>query len=380
MTGLGVGIVGCGNIAETYLRLAPLYADFKVRAVADIDMAAARSRAGAFDVRALSVDDLLAAADIDIVVNLTVPSAHFDVSRRALEAGKHVYSEKPLVLALDDGEALRHLSASTGLRVGSAPDTFLGGAHQAVRQLIDDGGVGRITGGTCHVMSGGMEAWHPNPDFFFQPGGGPILDMGPYYITNLIQLLGPVVRVAAIGGRGFAERIIGSGPRAGQSVPVTTPTTVHALLAFQSGASVTLSASWDVRAHRHGPMELYGTDGTVYLRDPNFFGGTAQTDHGHGQVPLSDDGHPFAVANEGQADRRLANYRGAGLADMARAIVDDRPHRCSIELALHAVDVMTGILASMESGGFVAMTTSCERPDPLPPVEAARLLAAHQQG
>jgi predicted dehydrogenase len=380
VTGLGVGIVGCGNIAETYLRLAPLYAGFEIRAVADIDMEAARSRAEAFSVRAMDVDDLLAASDIDIVVNLTVPSAHFDVSRRALEAGKHVYSEKPLVLQLVEGEALRALAARQGLLVGSAPDTFLGGAHQAARHLIDQGGVGRITGGTCHVMGGGMEAWHPNPDFFFQPGGGPILDMGPYYVTNLIQLLGPVARVAAIGGRGFAERTIGSGPRAGDTVPVATPTTLHALLSFESGASVTLSASWDVRAHRHGPMELYGTGGTVYLPDPNFFGGVAETDRGGGPVPVSDAGHPFAVANETHGDRLQANYRGAGLADMATAIVEGRPHRCGLDMALHAVDVMTGILRSAEAGTFVAMTTTCTRPAPLSADEAARLLTANRQG
>ena len=227
---LGVGVIGCGNISVTYLRLMPLFRGIALRAVADIDMEIARARAGEFGTRALSVEDLLADDAIDIVVNLTIPSAHGQVTRSILEAGKHAYSEKPVVLSLEDGLVLQGLAASKGLRIGSAPDTFLGGTHQMARALIDQGKVGTIVAGTCHMMSHGMEHWHPNPDFFFLPGGGPMLDIGPYYITNLIQLLGPVKRVAALATAPSSERVIFSQPRAGERIPVKTPTNIHALL------------------------------------------------------------------------------------------------------------------------------------------------------
>ena len=196
---LGVGIVGCGNISAAYFSLAPLFKGIEVTACADINPAAAKARAKEFGVRAeATVEDLLKAKDVDIVVNLTVPAVHYAISRQALDAGKHVYSEKPFVLDVKEGLDLKKRADKQGLRVGSAPDTFLGGAHQQARHLVDSGAVGRITGGTCHVMSHGMEHWHPNPDFFFLPGAGPILDLGPYYITNLIQLIGPVKRVTAL--------------------------------------------------------------------------------------------------------------------------------------------------------------------------------------
>ena len=192
---LGVGVIGCGNISTTYLGLAPLFRGIVMRACADINMDAAKARAKEYKVRAETVEDLLKADDIDIVVNLTVPAVHYEVSKQVLDAGKHVYSEKPFVLSVKEGLDLQKRAEKKNLRVGSAPDTFLGGAHQLARNLIDGGKVGRITSGTCHVLSHGMEHWHPNPDFFFQPGGGPILDLGPYYISNLIQLIGPVKRV-----------------------------------------------------------------------------------------------------------------------------------------------------------------------------------------
>ncbi|MEP5090893.1 MAG: Gfo/Idh/MocA family oxidoreductase, partial [Paracoccaceae bacterium] len=188
MKTFGIGIIGCGNISSSYLRLAPLFRALDVRSVADLNMAVARERAKEYSVRADSIVDLLAADDIDIIVNLTVPAAHLEVTKQILEAGKHAYSEKPFVLTVEEGEVLRRLASEKRLRVASAPDTFLGGSHQLTRAAIDEGQVGEIVGGTCHVMSHGMEAWHPNPDFFFQAGGGPVLDLGPYYITNLVQL------------------------------------------------------------------------------------------------------------------------------------------------------------------------------------------------
>lgn len=376
MEKLGVGIIGCGNISTAYLRLAPLFKALEVRSVADVNMGAAKARGDEFGVKAASVDELLAAKDIDVVVNLTVPDAHFAVTRSILEAGKHAYSEKPLVLSLEDGEALRALAPAKGLRVGSAPDTFLGGAHQLARAELDEGLIGDVVAGTCHVMSHGMEHWHPNPDFFFKPGAGPVLDIGPYYVTNLIQLIGPVKRVAALTSSATPTRTILSPPRKGEIITVETPTNIHALLEFETGATITLSASWDVWAHRHANMELYGVDGSLFLPDPNFFGGDVEHAGRDGKIaPLPKWDHPFARANEDHPAGARANYRAAGLADMAQAIVEGRDHRCSLDLAIHAVDVMTSILKSGETGAFVELSTRCERPAALSPDEARALMA-----
>jgi predicted dehydrogenase len=373
---LGVGVIGCGNISKSYFGLAPMFRGIEMRACADISAEAAKARAKEFSLRAETVDGLLAADDIDIVVNLTIPAAHYEVSRQVLDAGKHLYSEKPFVLSVKEGLDLKKRAEKKGLRIGSAPDTFLGGSHQLARALVDSGKLGRITSGTCHVMSHGMEHWHPNPDFFFLPGGGPILDLGPYYIANLVQLIGPVARVASIVATPRTERTIANGPRNGEKVPVLTPTTVLALLEFQNGAAITFDASWDVWDHGHSPMELYGEDGSLYMPDPNFFGGELRyTTAGKPVKKLPKWDHPFGVPNQKHSHGMMANYRTAGLADMALAIADGRPHRCSLEAALHVVDVMTGILKSGETKKFVDMQTSCERPAALGVKEARALLA-----
>ncbi|MDE0110835.1 MAG: Gfo/Idh/MocA family oxidoreductase, partial [Albidovulum sp.] len=227
--GLGIGIIGCGNISSTYLRLARLFSTIKIRAVADINRAAALARSEEFRVQALSIEDLLNADDIDIIVNLTVPDAHFEVSQQILEAGKHVYSEKPLALSLEDGKSLQNLAQESGLRIGSAPDTFLGGAHQQARIRIDEGKIGTVISGTAYFMNHGMEHWHPNPGFFYLPGGGPILDIGPYYITNLIQLIGPIRRVASLTTTACDTRtVLADGPIKGKTIPVKTATNIHA--------------------------------------------------------------------------------------------------------------------------------------------------------
>lgn len=372
---LGVGIVGCGNISTTYFKFAPLFRGIEVRACADINMDAAKARAKEYGVRAETVEQLLKADDIDIVVNLTIPAVHYEVSAQALDAGKHVYSEKPFVLSVKEGLNLRKRAAKKKLRIGSAPDTFLGGAHQLARHLIDSGRLGKITSGTCHVMSHGMEHWHPNPDFFFLPGGGPILDLGPYYIANLIQLIGPVSRVAALATIPAKERTISSQPRAGEKIPVKTPTTIHALMEFENGAAITLNASWDVWNHGHAPIELYGEDGSLFVPDPNFFGGDVRFTAGNKPVKSAPKwAHPFGIPNQKHNQGMMANYRTAGLADMALAIGEGRPHRCSEELALHAIDVMTGMLISGETGKFVKMQTTCEQPAALGIKEAKALL------
>jgi predicted dehydrogenase len=372
---LGVGIMGCGNISTTYFKLAPLFKGLKVLACADLNDETAEARAEEYGVKAQSISDLLANDELDVIVNLTIPAAHFSVSKAILEAGKHVYSEKPLTVALEEGKALQALAREKGLSVGCAPDTFLGGSHQLARKYIDEGGIGRITSGTCHVMSPGMEMWHPNPGFFFLEGGGPILDLGPYYIANLINLIGPVKRVGALTSMASPTRTITSEPLKGQVIPVETPTTIHALLEFVSGATITLSASWDVWSHRHANMELYGTEGSLFVPDPNFFGGVVEASGRNKDIqPLEDWDHPFGVLNQESPQGPRANYRTAGLADMAIAIIEGRDARCSLERTLHGVDVMTSILKSGEEGRFIELSTTCTQPAALGINEALALL------
>jgi predicted dehydrogenase len=373
---LRVGVIGCGNISTTYFKLAPLFRHMAIHACADLDMKLAQSKAAEFGVKAMSPKDLITSKEVDIVLNLTVPAAHFDVSMAAVKAGKHVYSEKPLTLSLKDGLALAKAAKARRVKVCCAPDTILGGSHQLARKAIDDGAVGKITSGTAVIMGHGMEHWHPNPDFFFKPGGGPILDMGPYYVGNLINLIGPVKRVGALSSMASKTRMISSQPRAGEKIAVKTPTNFHALLEFANGATVTLLASWDVWAHGHANMELYGTAGSLFVPDPNFFGGDVMATVKDGKPePLRGWDHPLGVTNQKDGGgTAVANYRAAGLADLADAIMRKRDARCSIDRALHAVEIMTAILRSGETGRFVALKTTCTRPKALPPDEARGLL------
>lgn len=369
---LGVGIIGCGNISTAYLSLAPMFKGYQIVAVADINMDNAKARAEEFGVRAQTVDELLAADDVDLVINLTIPAAHVAVSRAILKAGKHVYSEKPFVLSLAEAQELGGIAKANKLRIGSAPDTFMGSSHQLARNLIDEGAIGTVTSGAAVVMSSGMEDWHPNPDFFFQQGGGPILDLGPYYICNLVQLLGPVAQVTSMTGMANDTRTIANGPRNGETIPVETPTTIHAVMKFKSGAIVTLLSSWDVHSSNHPIMELYGTQGTMDLPDPNFFGDDVKVIPRGGEAAAKSWDHPFGIPN---FEDTKANYRGAGLADMAIAIAEGRPHRCNDTFATHVVEVMTAILDAGETGKVISMTTTCSRPDVLGPDAARSLLA-----
>lgn len=373
----GVGIMGAGNISAAYLRLAPLFKNLEVRAVADVIPEAAQKRATEYNVAAQTPDELLKNSELDVIVNLTVPAAHFSVSKDILSSGKHAYSEKPFVLSVEEGIQLKALADEHGLKVGSAPDTFLGGAHQQARSIIESGKLGRIASGTMHVMSRGMEHWHPNPDFFFQPGGGPILDLGPYYVTNLINLAGPIKRVSAFTSMARTEReVTAEGPFKGTFVKVGTPTTIHAILELHSGAIVTLGTSWDVASHGHHNIELYGTEGSVYVPDPNFFNGDVTiTDRAGTKEKVTPWDHPFGVANQDlDKPNPRANYRNAGLSDMLTAAETGRHARCDLDVALHAVDVMTSILKAGETGQVITLSTTCERPAPLGPDEARAML------
>ena len=373
----GVGIMGAGNISSAYLRLAPLFKGLEVRAVADIIPAAAQKRAEEFGVRAQTPDELLKNDEIDVIVNLTIPATHYSVSMDIVSAGKHAYSEKPFVLSLEEGMALKKAADDRNLKVGSAPDTFLGGAHQQARDIIDSGKLGKIMSGTTHVMSRGMEHWHPNPDFFFQPGAGPILDLGPYYVTELIHLLGPVRRLSAFTNMARTEReVTAEGPYKGPFVKVGTPTTIHGVLEFHTGAIITIGASWDVAAHGHHNIELYGTDGSIFVPDPNFFGGElVTTDIAGTRSKVTPWDHPFGRPNQDlESANPRANYRTAGLADMIASIESGATARCGLDVALHAVDVMTSLLKAGESGQVLTLSTTCDRPKALSPAEAQALL------
>ena len=376
MRSLGIGVIGCGNISMTYLRNAALFREIELRACADLAPEMAQLRAAEHGIRAESVETLLAAPDVDLVLNLTVPNAHYGISMAALAAGKHVFTEKPLAATAAEGRALVAEARRHGLALGSAPDTFLGAAGRLARRLMDEGAIGRPVAGTAFMLGRGMEHWHPNPDFFFLPGGGPMFDLGPYYIADLINLIGPVKRVAALTSSATPTRaILTEGPRQGEAIPVRTPTNIHALLLFHSGATITLSSSWDVWAHRHGPIELYGTEGSLFVPDPNWFGGTVEIAGRDGVIAeASPWDHPFGVPNDHRPNGDFANYRTAGLADMAQAILHGRDARCALDRALHGVDVMRAVLRSGETGEFVDMVTSCERPAPLGPDEARALL------
>ena len=337
---LRVGLVGCGNISDIYLDNAALFRDIAFTACADIDAEAAERQARRFAIEARSLKALLQSDDVDIVLNLTIPEAHAEVSLAAIEAGKHVYTEKPLATTVPDGHAVVAAANAKGLRVGAAPDTVLGASLQEARALVDAGAIGKPLTGLAAVLSHGMEHWHPNPGFFFRPGGGPVFDMGPYYLTALVTLLGPVASVQATGQIGFAERTVTTAGSAmlGRAIKVETLTSVQALLDFASGAQVTFLASWDVWKHGVPPIELHGETGSLRLPDPNWFGGDLQIARGRGDWRVIEThGRTFGAANWPREKPKHANYRGFGLADMARGIVDQRPHRANGDVALHVL-------------------------------------------
>ena len=375
---LRIGLIGCGNISDIYLTNAPRFRDITFTACADLLPDAAAKHAERYGIVARPVRDLLASDDVDIVLNLTIPDAHAEVSLAALEAGKHVYSEKPLATTVADGTRIVASAREKKLRVGAAPDTVLGAGVQEARRLIDTGAIGRPVMGVAAVLSHGMEHWHPNPSFFFRAGGGPVFDMGPYYLTTLVTLLGPVASVTASGQIAFAERVVTTPGSAhlGRAIKVETPTTIQALLEFASGAQVTFLASWDVWNHGMSPIELHGTSGSLRLPDPNWFSGTLNLAEGRGEWrDVETNARVFGKLNHPAATPRYANYRGLGLADMARAIADGRPHRANGDLALHVLAVMEGALESAREGSRVTIDDGCERPAMMDENEAEGLLA-----
>jgi len=354
MEPVGIGLIGCGTISGAYLRAAATFDMLKFVACADIDPAAAKRTEETFGVPAMTVDALLAHDDVEVVLNLTIPAAHGAVNLAALTAGKHAYCEKPFGLDVAEGRAVLAAAAAAGLRVGCAPDTFLGGGHQTVRGLIDGGAVGKPVAGTAFMMSPGVESWHPNPGFYYQPGGGPLFDMGPYYLTALVHVLGPVRRVAAITARGRDKRVATSEARAGETIDVTVDTHAAGTLEFHNGCVVTVVMSFDVRLHSNRFIEIHGVDASLSSPDPNGFGGLVRVSNGREweERPLT---HGYT-----------ANMRSIGLADMCVGIRTGRPHRCDGELAQHVLEIMAAFGESSTEGRHVTIASRPERPDPLP--------------
>ncbi len=372
---IGIGIIGCGNISSAYFRLAPFFNNIKIVSCADIKPEIAKSKGAEFGVKSQSLFSLLNNRDIEIILNLTVPDAHFSVSKSILNSGKHLYSEKPFTLTLNEAIELKELANKNNLVVAGAPDTFLGGSHQQIRAIIDNKDVGKITSGICHIMSHGMEHWHPNPDFFYQPGGGPVFDLGPYYISNLINLIGPVKRVMAFSSMPQKERKILSEEHFGEKIIVGTPTTIHSVMEFLNGAIITMISSWDVWGDGQTSMELYGNKGSIKVPDSNSFFGEIEILKKEGEFEkVSSWDHPFNHLNEELDSGWTANYRSAGLSDLAFSIQKKITPRCNIEILTHTVEIMVSILDSSKEGRAISLKTTCERPKPLNPEDARLML------
>lgn len=378
---VAIGIIGAGVISDIYLtNLSTMFSNTRVVAVADLLMDRAEARAAKYGIEARTVDDLIASDDIELIINLTIPKAHGPVALQVVSAGKSVYNEKPLTATRDEGKALLALARENGVLVGGAPDTFLGGGYQTARRLIDDGAIGRPVAAVAHMFTHGHESWHPDPSFFYQPGAGPMLDMGPYYVTALVSLLGPVRRVASSAGASFSERVITSKPKAGEVIEVNTPTHIAATLDFASGAIGTLITSFDLYDTTHSHIIVYGTEGSLKLPDPNTFGGKIEklqpAHFARKRDPLSVGRTPDDKEDANTIERPvwaelpltrpyITNSRGLGVSDLARAIREGGPARASGDLAYHALDVMLATLDSSVANRHIQIESTVERPAPL---------------
>jgi predicted dehydrogenase len=355
----GIGVVGCGAISAAYLRMAPKLPILRMAACADLDVERARARAEEFGIpRVLSVEELVRDPEVEIVLNLTVPKAHVPVALQALEHGKHTYAEKPLGIDREEGRQVLEAAGRLGLRVGCAPDTFLGAGIQTARKLIDDGAIGRPVAFTASMLCPGHESWHPSPEFYYEAGGGPMFDMGPYYLTALLNLLGPVRRASGMASIAIPERTITSQPKHGKQIRVETPDHLCGMLEFESGVVGTLVTSFATRFAPYDgklPITVFGTDGTLKVPDPNGFDGTVYLRR-VGDEEWSEAPHAFPTGYG----------RAVGLADMAHALRSGRPHRASGEQAFAVLDLMQGFLDSSEAGRCVTPVTRYERPAPMP--------------
>ena len=364
---MNIGIVGVGCISKIYLKnLHEVFHELRLIGVCDLIKERALNAQKEWNIPKVydNMHELFADPEIDIVLNLTRPYQHYEVSKAALNAGKHVYSEKPLGADLAEGEELVALAKEKGLMIGGAPDTFMGAGIQTCRKLIEDGVIGEVVGGRCVMASHGVESWHPDPDFYYQRGGGPIYDMGPYYITALINLLGGVKSVFGYAKTSYKTRLITAEPHVGEIIEVNTPTHIESFLNFDSGATVSLLTSFDIYSTKQTNVEIYGTKGTLYVPDPNYFGGTRKT-----------AGTPIIFFNgETQKEEEYPltfdyseNARCLGLADIAKAIETGRAGRTTYKQTLHVLEIMASVMKSAETGATVELKTHFEREAPMDP-------------
>jgi len=369
-----IGLVGCGNISETYFNSQKIFNNFEITTCADIDQEAADKSAKEHNVKVQTVDELMANKEIDLILNLTPPSSHKDIIVKSLMSEKHCFSEKPLAMNFEEALEIKKLSKEKSLKVGCAPDTFLGAAGQKSRELLENNLIGKIVLGTFNLMSHGMEDWHPNPDFFFKPGGGPVLDIGVYYITQLVNLLGPIKLINTVSSTAQEERTITSQPRYGEKIKVETPTTFIGSLEFYNSAKIQFFCSWDVWKHKHTTIELYGLEGSMIVPDPNFFSGNILMSKKNEEwQTINNDKMLLGIPNKDDNGSMLANYRGIGLADMIESIQQNRLARCSLDLSLHVLEVMEGILVAAECKQSYFTKTLCEQPRILTEQEIERL-------
>ncbi len=379
---LRVGLIGTGRISDIYLQTCAKFKEIQIVACGSLNQEESRAKAALYNVeRICTPDEIIVDREIDAILNLTTPAAHAQVSLAALEAGKHVYSEKPLASNIDDAERVLTMAAANGLTVGNAPDTFLGGRWQTVRRLLDDGLIGRPTGTAAFVGTHGTELHHPNPDYYYQAGGGPMLDLGPYYLTAMVFILGPISRVAGLANRAFDRRLIECGPRNGTWMNVDVDTHVHGMLEFESGAIGSITMSFDVWDSETPRLEIYGENGTICIPDPdpihgaNIFHGevwyrTRETSRWTHQ-PRPTGREQWQIAEN--LYRLNEDNRGIGLVEMAYAIREGRLPRASGELAFHVLEVMTGILNSSGKGKFVKIASRPPIPENLPKQDSEQL-------
>jgi predicted dehydrogenase len=351
-----IGVIGCGNISNAYFATNAKFSFFEITACADLNLDAAKAKAEQWNIaKACSVDELLADPEIGFIINLTIPQAHGPVMLRCLEAGKSVYTEKPFTVTREEAQKIMALAQKKGLRVGSAPDTFLGGAHQTCRKLIDEGAIGDVVAVTAFMMCGGHENWHPSPEFYYKKGGGPMFDMGPYYLTDLVQLIGPIQTVSGHTRITATQRTITSQPLAGKVMDVEVPTHISGSMQFENGAIGTLVMSFDVKAHSLPHIQIHGTKGSLFVPDPNGFGGEVEL-RLPGQEPQK------VELTHGYTD----NARGIGMADMVLAMQTGREHRANDRLAYHVLDVMHAFHDSSDEKRHIDIQSSCQRPAMLP--------------
>ena len=367
-----VGLIGCGHIAETYFRSQEYFNNINIIACADLNLSASEKCAEEYKILSMSVEDILDNKDVDIILNLTNPTAHYQTIKNTLNSGKHSYCEKPLSITFEQGEELFNLANSKKLYLGNAPDTFLGGGGQLTKNIIESGKVGEINLGKFIFAFPGLEPWHPNPEPWYKEGGGPILDMGPYFYTMLVNLLGPAKNVTSFPSTISTYRKIGIGPKEGTEFKVEVPTTYNIIIEFESGSIIHGFLSFDVINHQTNHMEFYGTKGSIIGPDPNMFGGPIKISLTEGgsweeysteemQLGKTNIFNQSARSNESPKN---ANYRGVGLSDMIYSIENNIEHRCNSKLALHVLDMLDSTIESAKLSKTIKLRTTCEKPKP----------------